>query len=110
MTRSPAAEAPTQALIAECSDSTVTYSVCTRPFATNLANSSTIVVCGVMGYAAIMSGAHWRMASATSTLPVTARVFWVGIYLFTSGSSQPSGTIVMASDGQTLAHTPQPLQ
>ena len=31
MTRAPAAEAPTQALIAECSDSTVTYSVCTSP-------------------------------------------------------------------------------
>ena len=49
MTRAPAAEAPTHALIAECSDSTVTYSVCTRPWATNLANSSTMVVCGVMG-------------------------------------------------------------
>src|SRR5512133_1676201 len=75
MTRAPAADAPTQALIAECSDSTVTYSVWTRPSATNLANSSTIVVCGVMGYAAIMSGAHWRIASATRRLPVVATVF-----------------------------------
>ena len=49
MTRAPAAEAPTHALIAECSDSTVTYSVWTRPCATNFANSSTMVVCGVIG-------------------------------------------------------------
>ena len=49
MTRAPAAEAPMHALIAECSDSTVTYSVCTRPFATYFANSSTMVVCGVIG-------------------------------------------------------------
>jgi hypothetical protein len=44
MTRAPAAAAPMQALIAECSDSTVTYSVCTRPSATNFAYSSTMVV------------------------------------------------------------------
>ena len=44
MTRAPAAEAPMHALSAECSDSTVTYSVCTSPLATYLANSSTIVV------------------------------------------------------------------
>ena len=49
MTRAPAAEAPTHALIAECSDSTVTYSVWTRPLATNFANSSTMVVWGVIG-------------------------------------------------------------
>ncbi len=49
MTRAPAAEAPMHALIAECSDSTVTYSVWTRPLATNFANSSTMVVCGVIG-------------------------------------------------------------
>ena len=42
-------DAPMHALIAECSDSTVTYSVCTRPCATNLANSWTMVVCGVIG-------------------------------------------------------------
>jgi len=51
----PAAAAPTHALIAECSDSTGTNSVCTSPLATNSEYFSTIIVCGVMGYAATTS-------------------------------------------------------
>jgi len=49
ITRAPAADAPMQALIAECSLSTVTYSQSVLPLATKPANSSTMVVCGVIG-------------------------------------------------------------
>ena len=44
ITRAPAAEAPTHALIAECSLSTVTNSVSTNPSATNWENSCTTSV------------------------------------------------------------------
>ena len=49
MTRAPATEAPTQADIAECSDSTATKSVSTSPSATYLAKIMTISVAGVIG-------------------------------------------------------------
>jgi len=49
MTRPPAAEAPMQALIAACSDSTGTNSVCTIPSATYCEKFCTTAVCGVIG-------------------------------------------------------------
>jgi hypothetical protein len=47
--RAPASAAPIAALIAECSDSTLTISVCALPSATNFANVWMIGVCGVIG-------------------------------------------------------------
>ncbi|MPN33838.1 hypothetical protein SDC9_181330 [bioreactor metagenome] len=49
ITRAPAAEAVTQAVMAECSLSTVTKFVSTSPFATNSANFIIMSVDGVMG-------------------------------------------------------------
>ena len=49
MTRPPAAAAPMQALIALCSLSTVTSSVCTNSSATNSENRCMISVEGVIG-------------------------------------------------------------
>ena len=48
-TLTPVPEAPKQALIALCSDSTLIYSAFISPSATNFARYSDIVVCGVMG-------------------------------------------------------------
>src|SRR5690242_12154162 len=47
--RAPARAAPIAALIAECSDSTLTISARARPLATNFANVWMIGVCGVIG-------------------------------------------------------------
>ena len=69
MTRAPAAEAVTQAVMAECSLSTVTKFVSTSPLATNSANFMIISVEGVMGYAATTSGFIWRIASAKAQFP-----------------------------------------
>jgi hypothetical protein len=49
MVRTPPAAAPITALMAECSDSTVTNSEVTLPSATICAYSCTTSVCGVMG-------------------------------------------------------------
>ena len=49
MVRAPPAAEPMTALIAECSLSTVTNSLETRPSATICAYSCTTSVCGVMG-------------------------------------------------------------
>ena len=50
--RAPSAAALTQVCSALCSDSTRTYCARSDPSATNSASFSTIVVWGVMGYAA----------------------------------------------------------
>ena len=60
--RTPAASAPMQVDMDECSDSTVTYSVSTCPFATYCAKYCGISVEGVMGKAANTSGLICRMA------------------------------------------------
>ena len=49
MVRAPAAAEPMQALMAECSDSTVTNSALTTPSATYWLNVCTTSVCGVIG-------------------------------------------------------------
>ncbi len=49
MVRAPEAAEPMQALMAECSDSTVTNSALTWPSATYWLNCCTMSVCGVMG-------------------------------------------------------------
>src|SRR5574344_901065 len=74
ITRPPAALAPMQALIAECSDSTVTNSVSTWPLATKVEKSSTTCVDGVMGNAATTSGLIWRMACAQAPAPVMGTI------------------------------------
>src|SRR4030066_199226 len=51
----PVADAARQAVIALCSDSVQTNSVCTSPLATYSLYFSTIIVCGVIGYAATTS-------------------------------------------------------
>ena len=93
MTRAPAAEAPMHALIAECSDSTVTYSVWTRPCATNFANSSTIVVCGVIGIGGHDVGRALAHRLGDEDVAGGGDGLLLGHRYFTSGSSQPSGTI-----------------
>ena len=67
--RTPAAWAPIQVDMEECSDSTVTYSVSTRPLATYWAKYWGISVEGVMGKAAITSGSICFMAKAMASLP-----------------------------------------
>ena len=57
---------------AECSDSTHTNSVVTSPLATYSANFSTMIVWGVMGYAAHTSGSICLHASATALSPLIA--------------------------------------
>jgi hypothetical protein len=54
-TRAPQSDAPMQALNAECSDSTGTNAASTCPDATYSLSLSTMMVCGVMGYAEIKS-------------------------------------------------------
>ena len=66
ITLAPAALAPTQALIAECSDSTKIISVSTSPSATYFANLSIMGVCGVIGYAATTSGLICFIAKAAA--------------------------------------------
>ena len=88
--REPAADAPMVALMAECSLSTLTYSVCTRPSATNLSNSSTMMVWGVMGYAAMTSGSAWRSALATMMSPDAAKTVWVAIMPAPRFASRPA--------------------
>ena len=58
----PAAAAPMQVDMEECSLSTVTYSVSTLPSATYCAKYCGISVDGVMGKAAKTSGLIWRIA------------------------------------------------
>src|SRR4030042_1604775 len=65
----PTADAPRQALMAECSDSTGTYSASSSPSATSSASPSTISLCGVMGYAAMTSASASFTACATATEP-----------------------------------------
>jgi hypothetical protein len=48
----PAVDAPMQQDIALCSDSTLIYSACISPLATNSDIFSMTLVCGVIGYAA----------------------------------------------------------
>ena len=69
MARAPAASAPTQADMDECSDSTGTKTVSTCPSATYWAKYWGISVEGVMGKAAKTSGLIWRMAVAMASLP-----------------------------------------
>ena len=69
ITLAPDTEAPTHAVIAECSLSTATYSESTWPFATNSANFTGISVEGVIGYAATTSGLTCLIASAKARLP-----------------------------------------
>ena len=57
---------------AECSDSTHTNSVVTSAFATYSANFSTMMVWGVIGYAAHTSVSICFHASATALSPLTA--------------------------------------
>ena len=71
--RAPASAAPIAALIAECSDSTLMISPCTRPAAANFAKPWIIGVCGVIGYTGTTSGSIWRIASATASPPVSTR-------------------------------------
>jgi hypothetical protein len=73
----PEAAAPTQALIALCSDSTGIVSVSTTPSATKRENAITISVWGVMGYAANTSGFIWRIAWATASFPVKANLSFI---------------------------------
>src|SRR4029078_652751 len=71
--RPPASAAPIAALIAECSDSTLTSSACALPSAANFAKPWIIGVCGVIGYTGTTSGSIWRIASATASPPVSPR-------------------------------------
>jgi hypothetical protein len=68
--RAPASAAPIEALIAECSDSTLMISVDALPSATNLAKPWMMGVCGVIGYTGMTSGSIWRIACATASPPV----------------------------------------
>src|SRR5574341_430944 len=67
--RAPAALEPISAEMAENSDSTFIYSQFISPSATNWDRSSTICVCGVMGYADITLGLHTLTAWATAYEP-----------------------------------------
>ena len=69
MARAPAAEAPMQVDMAECSDSTAMNSVPTSPSATYCEKCSGISVEGVMGKAPTTSGLICFMARATAALP-----------------------------------------
>ncbi len=69
MTLAPDIDAPTHAVIAECSLSTATYSESTLPLGTNSANFTGISVEGVIGYAATTSGFTCLIASAKARLP-----------------------------------------
>ena len=68
----PVAEAPRTADKAECSDSTFMSSASSLPSTTNSESFSTIVVCGVIGYAAITSTSHCLTAQATAWFDVRA--------------------------------------
>ncbi len=65
----PAEDEDVHRVRAECSDSTQTNSVETSPLATYSANFSTMMVWGVMGYAAHTSGSICFHASATALSP-----------------------------------------
>src|SRR3972149_8957928 len=69
--RAPAALAPIRAEMAENSDSTFIYSQFISPSAANCDRSSTIWVCGVIGYADITFGLHTFTACATAYEPST---------------------------------------
>jgi|SRR5271157_6498358 hypothetical protein len=68
--RPPARLAPTQADIAECSDSTFTNFAFVSPSATRSLKRSTIIVCGVIGYAEIKSMFDCIAAFATASEPL----------------------------------------
>src|SRR3989337_3823688 len=69
--RAPAALAHISAEMAENSDSTFIYSQFISPSAANWARSSTICVCGVIGYAEITCGLLTFTAWATPNDPST---------------------------------------
>ncbi len=81
ITLAPETDAARQALMAECSLSTVTRLVSTSPSATNSENFMGMSVDGVMGYAATTSGLICLMASATAQFPEVISFFGI---LFTS--------------------------
>ena len=99
--RAPAAAAPMQTDMAECSDSTATNSVSTLPSAMYLEKYCGISVDGVIGNAPITSGLICFIAYATASLPLILSL--IAIYF-------SSLFMVIALNGQTLAQTPQPLQ
>src|SRR5512136_831915 len=72
--RAPVAEAAMHVAKALCSDSVHTNSVCTSPLATYSLNFSTIIVCGVIGYAATTSTSDCFAAYATASSPLKAIV------------------------------------
>ena len=67
--RAPAADAPSAAESAECSDSTWMYSESSAPDSTISDSRSTTTVCGVMGYAEITWGRAKRTPSANASSP-----------------------------------------
>src|SRR4030042_1771956 len=89
----PTADAPRQALMAECSDSTGTYSAFSSPLATSSASDSTICVWGVIGYAAPAAASASPTACAPATDPSipTSLVF----------SATYTSTMLMACEDQT---------
>ena len=68
----PAEHEDVHRVSAECSDSTQTNSVVTSPLATYSANFSTMMVWGVIGYAAHTSGSICFHARATALSPLMA--------------------------------------
>ncbi len=105
----PVAAAARHAVRALCSDSTHMNSVSTSPLCTYSLNLSTIMVCGVIGYAATTSTSDCFTAYATASSPLSASTFCLATAIFVSASPY-SRTIFMASRRHSLAHMPHPLQ
>ena len=99
--RAPAADAPMHTDIALCSDSTGTNCVSTSPFAINWEKYSGISVDGVIGNAPQTSGLICLIAVATASLPDIRSLIANYFSSFTKS---------IASNGQTFAQMPQPLQ
>src|SRR5208283_853956 len=78
--RPPARLAPTHADIAECSDSTFTNFAFVSPSATRSLKRSTIIVCGVIGYAEMKSMPDCIAALAIASEPLIA-TNWVFLIL-----------------------------
>ena len=104
--RQPAASAPMQVDMAECSDSTGMNSVSTCPLSTYVEKYWGISVDGVIGNAPITSGLICFIAKATASLPESLSL--MPIFLVPPYFS--SLTILMAPKGHVLAQMPQPLQ
>ena len=94
ITRAPAADAPTQALIALCSLSTQTNSVSTNPSETKSANFCTVAI-GQEGFASIRRPATWN--GVVGMRPTAGFVSRGGVYAgwpSINGSLGPMGRTV----------------